>query len=68
MSLDSDNEKKTSDSCACLPEEHENSGWHQEDLIAGNELQDVLLIGCQFVQEVSDEHQAAGAHRLQGKI
>lgn len=45
-------------------EEHENSGWHQEDLVAGNELQDVLLIGCKFVQEVSDEHQAAGAHRV----
>lgn len=48
-----------------LPEEHESSGWHQEDLIAGNELQDILLIGCKFVQEVSDEHQAIGAHRLQ---
>lgn len=43
-------------------EEHENCGWHQEDLIAGNEFEDVLLIGCKFVQEVSDEHQAAGPH------
>lgn len=51
----------------CLPEEHENSGWHQEDLITGNELQDVLLVRCKFVQEVSNEHQAAGAHRLQRK-
>lgn len=49
------------------PEEHENSGWHQEDLIAGDELQDVLLIGCKLVQQVSDEHQAIGAHRLQRK-
>lgn len=45
-------------------EEHKSCGWHQEDLIAGDELQDVLLIGCKFVQEVSDEHQAAGAHRI----
>lgn len=52
----------------CLPEEHKNSGWHQKDLIAGDELQDVLLIGSKFVQEVSDEHQAAGTHRLQRKI
>lgn len=37
-------------------EEHENSGWHQEDLVAGDELENVLLIGCKFVQEVSDEH------------
>ncbi len=48
-----------------LPKEHENSGWHQEDLVAGDELQDVLLVGCKFIQEVSDEHQAARAHRLQ---
>lgn len=27
-------------------EEHKDSGWHQEDLITGDELQDVLLIGC----------------------
>lgn len=27
------------------PEEHENSSWHQEDLIAGNKLENVLLIG-----------------------
>lgn len=45
-------------------EEHKNSGWHQKDLIAGDELQDVLLIGSKFVQEVSDEHQAAGTHRI----
>ena len=51
-----------------LPKEHKNSGWHQEDLIAGDKLQDVLLIGCKFVQEVSDEHHAVGAHRLQRKI
>lgn len=51
-----------------LPEEHENSGWHKEDLVAGDELQDVLLIGCKLVQEVSNKHQAAGAHRLQRKI
>lgn len=51
-----------------LPEEHENSSWHQEDLIAGNELQYVLLVGCQFVEQVSDEHQTVGAQRLQGEI
>lgn len=45
-------------------EKHENSGWHQKDLITSDELKDVLLIGCKFVQEVSDEHQAAGAHRI----
>lgn len=44
--------------------EHENSGRHQEDLVAGDELQDVLLIGCKFIQKVSNEHQAAGAHRI----
>lgn len=47
-----------------LPEEHENSGWHQKDLVAGDELQDVLLIGGKFVQEISDKHQAVGPHRL----
>lgn len=45
-------------------EEHKNSGWHQEDLIAGDELQDVLLIGCKFLQQVSDEHQAVGPHSI----
>ena len=49
------------------PEEHENSRWHQEDLVTGDELQDVLLVGGQFVQKVSDEHQAARPHRLQRK-
>lgn len=29
-----------------IPEEHEDGGWHQEDLIAGNEFEDVLLIDC----------------------
>lgn len=47
-----------------LPEEHKNSGWHQKDFVAGDELQDVLLIGGKFVQEISDKHQAVGAHRL----
>lgn len=49
-----------------LPEEHEDSGGHQEDLITGDELEDVLLIGRHLVQEVPDEHQAARAHRLSG--
>lgn len=64
MSLDNNNKQKSFESRVQVPEEHENSGWHQEDLVAGDELQDVLLVGCKFVQEVSDEHQAAGAHRL----
>lgn len=46
-------------------EQHKNSCWHQEDLVAGNELEDVLLVGCQLVQEVSDEHHAARAHLIQ---
>lgn len=46
------------------PEEHEDGGWHQEDLVAGDELQDVLLVGRQFVQKVPDERQAVGAHGL----
>lgn len=68
MSFDTNKQQQTLDGHVNLPEEHENSGWHQEDLIAGDELQDVLLVGCKFVQEVSDEHQTAGAHRLQRKI
>ncbi len=67
MSFDNKN-NKTLEGHVNSPEEHENSGWHQEDLIAGDELQDVLLVRCKFVQEVSDEHQAAWAHRLQIKI
>lgn len=39
-----------------LPEQHKNRCWHQKDLIAGDELQNVLLIGGKFVQEVSDKH------------
>lgn len=45
-------------------EEHENRGWHQEDLIAGDKLQDVLLIGRQFVQEAPNEHHAVWAHGI----
>lgn len=44
-----DHEKHFAHVYVTIPEQHEHSGWHQEDLIAGNELQDVLLIGCQFV-------------------
>lgn len=51
-----------------IREEHEHRGWHQEYLIACNELEDILLIRCQLVQEVSNERQAAGAHGLQESI
>lgn len=51
MSLDNNNKQKSFESRVQVPEEHENSGWHQEDLVAGDELQDVLLVGCKFVQE-----------------
>lgn len=47
-----------------IPEQHKNGCWHQKDLIAGDELQDILLIGGKFIQEVSDEHQTVGSQRL----
>ena len=49
-----------------LPEEHEDGGGHQEDLVTGDELQDILLVGRQLVQEVPYEAEAGGAHGLQG--
>lgn len=46
-------------------EEHEDRGWHEKDLIAGDELQDVLLICCQLIQQISDKHQTVGPHGIQ---
>lgn len=46
-------------------EQHENSGRHEKDLIAGDELQDVLLICCQLIKQISDKHQTVGPHGIQ---
>lgn len=46
-------------------EEHENCSWHEKDLIAGDELQYVLLICCKLIQQISDKHQAVGPHGIQ---
>ena len=51
-----------------IPEEHEYGGWHEEDLIAGDELQDVLLVGRELVEEVPHEEKAIGAHCLKGEL
>lgn len=46
-------------------EKHENCGGHEKDLIAGDELQDVLLVCCQFIEQISDKHEAVGPHGIQ---
>lgn len=51
-----------------VPEQHEYSSWHQEDLITGDELKNVLLIGCEFVQEIPYELQTVWSHCLKVKI
>lgn len=45
-------------------EEHKYSGGHEKDLIAGDELQDVLLICCQLIKQISDKHQTVGPHGI----
>lgn len=57
--------KKKKKRLSKLPEEHEDSSWHQEDLIAGDELENVLLIGRELVQEVPNEQQTVRPHRLE---
>lgn len=46
-------------------EKHKNRCRHEKDLIAGDELQDVLLICCQFIKQVSHKHQTVGPHGIQ---
>lgn len=53
---------------ALSAEEHEDSSWHQEDLIAGDELENVLLIGRELVQEVPNEQQTVRPHRVKNLL
>lgn len=49
-------------------EKHKNRGRHEKDLIAGDELQDVLLICCQLIEQVSHKHQTVGPHGVQNLL
>ena len=48
-----------------IPEQHEDSSWHKEDLVAGDELQDVLLVSSELTEEIPHNHEAVGSHCLQ---
>lgn len=49
---------------ALSTEKHEDSSRHKKDFIAGDELQNVLLVRCKLIEEIPHKHEAVGSHSI----